>query len=52
MPALDQLREKLGGPDFHVLALSIDEAPPSVIEGFYNNLEIYSLFVYHDPTMT
>jgi thiol-disulfide isomerase/thioredoxin len=50
MPALDRLQEKLGGSDFHVLALSIDEAPPSVIERFYNSLEINSLFVYHDPT--
>lgn len=50
MPALDQLQEKLGGPDFHVLALSIDEAHPFVIENFYNDLEINSLFVYHDPT--
>jgi len=50
MPALDQLQKKLGGPDFHVLALSIDEAPPSVIKSFYDDLEIKSLFVYHDPT--
>ena len=50
MPALDRLQEKLGGPDFQVLALSIDEAPPSVIRKFYKDLGIESLFVYHDPT--
>jgi thiol-disulfide isomerase/thioredoxin len=50
MPALDRLQEELGGPDFHVLALSLDEAPPSVIRNFYDDLKIKSLFVYHDPT--
>jgi thiol-disulfide isomerase/thioredoxin len=50
MPALDRLQRKLGGPDFHVLALSIDEAHPSVIRKFYERLEIETLFVYHDPT--
>jgi len=50
MPALDRLQEKLGGGDFQVLALSIDEAPPSVIERFYAEQKISSLFVYHDPT--
>jgi thiol-disulfide isomerase/thioredoxin len=50
MPALDRLQEKLGGPGFQVLALSIDEAPPSKIENFYKELEIESLYVYHDPT--
>ena len=50
MPALDRLQEKIGGPDFHVLALSIDETSSSVIKKFYKNLEVESLFIYHDPT--
>lgn len=50
MPALDRLQEKLGGPDFQVLALSIDEAPPSVIRKFYRALGIESLFLFHDPS--
>ena len=50
MPALDRLQERLGGPDFQVLALSIDEAPSSVIRKFYRDLGIESLFVFHDPT--
>jgi thiol-disulfide isomerase/thioredoxin len=50
MPALDRLQEELGGPDFQVLALSIDEAPPSIIKKFYEELKIKSLYVYHDPT--
>ena len=50
MPALDRLQENLGGADFQVLALSIDEAHPSIIRKFYAGLGIESLFVYHDPT--
>lgn len=50
MPALDRLQEKLGSPDFHVLPLSIDEAHPSVIRRFYEDLNIEFLYVYHDPT--
>ena len=50
MPALDRLQKRLGGPDFEVLALSIDEAPSSVIEKFYGKLGIESLYIYHDPT--
>ena len=50
MPALDRLQEKLGGRDFQVLALSVDEAHPSIIERFYEEQKIKFLFVYHDPT--
>lgn len=50
MPALDRLQEKMGGPDFHVLPLSIDEANPSVIRRFYDDLGIKFLYVYQDPT--
>ena len=50
MPALDRLQKKLGGADFHVLALSIDETSPSVIKKFYKDLNIESLFIYQDPT--
>lgn len=50
MPALDRLQEKLGGPNFHVLPLSIDETHPSVIRKFYKDMGIKFLYVYHDPT--
>lgn len=52
MPALDRLQEKMGGPDFQVLPLSIDEAHPAVIRKFYEELGIKFLYVYHDPTGT
>ncbi len=50
MPALDRLQARLAGADFEVLALSIDKGSPSVIRKFYEQLEIKSLKVYHDPT--
>ncbi|MBT8433752.1 MAG: TlpA family protein disulfide reductase [Gammaproteobacteria bacterium] len=50
MPALDRLQEEMGGPDFHVLPLSIDEAHPAIIRKFYEDLGIELLYVYHDPT--
>lgn len=50
MPALDRLQAQLGGADFEVLALSVDEGSPSVIRKFYEQLELESLKVYHDPT--
>ena len=50
MPALDDLQAQLGGPDFEVIALSIDRNPRSVIENFYEDLELKQLKIYHDPT--
>ena len=50
MPALDRLQAQLGGSDFEVLALSIDRGQTSIIEKFYQELELNSLAIYHDPT--
>ena len=50
MPALDRLQAELGGPDFEVVALSIDRGQSSIIEKFYQQLELNSLAIYHDPT--
>jgi thiol-disulfide isomerase/thioredoxin len=50
MPALDRLQAELGGPDFEVIALSIDRGQPSIIERFYQELGLESLKIYHDPT--
>ena len=50
MPALDSLQAQLGGPEFEVVALSIDRSPRSVIENFYEDLELKQLKIYHDPT--
>lgn len=50
MPALDRLQAKLGGPNFAVVALSIDRGPSSMIANFYEEFGIKALALYHDPT--
>jgi thiol-disulfide isomerase/thioredoxin len=50
MPALDRLQKELGGPDFEVVALSIDRGQSFTIEKFYQELGLESLKIYHDPT--
>ena len=51
MPTLDSLQQQLGGPDFEVLALSIDRAGVGVIEKFYKKIGIKHLGIYVDQTM-
>ena len=50
MPALDRLQQKLGGPDFEVLALSIDAGGTAAVKQFYNEIGIRSLAIYVDRT--
>ncbi|HUZ74753.1 MAG TPA: TlpA disulfide reductase family protein [Stellaceae bacterium] len=50
MPALDRLQAKMGGPDFQVVALSIDREGVGVVELFYGQLGIKSLGIYVDPS--
>lgn len=51
MPALDRLQAKLGGPDFQVVALSIDQGGVAIIQDFYRELELKALGIYNDPAM-
>ncbi|MFQ5757711.1 MAG: TlpA family protein disulfide reductase [Acidiferrobacterales bacterium] len=51
MPALDRLQAKLGGPEFEVVALSIDQGGVPVIQDFYKELQLQALGIYSDPTM-
>lgn len=51
MPALDRLQEKLGGPGFEVLALSIDAGGARAVKGFYEEVGVRSLAIYVDPGM-
>jgi len=46
MPMLDALQEKLGGDDFHVLAISIDRAGMKVVRRFYEEIGIRHLGMY------
>ena len=49
MPALDRLQEKLGGPGFQVLALSIDAGGTPAVKRFYDEIGIRALAIYVDP---
>ena len=49
MPALDRLQQKLGGPGFEVLALSVDSGGASAVKRFYDETGIRVLAIYVDP---
>lgn len=50
MPSLDRLQEKLGGPRFQVIAVSIDKHGAAAISPFYRELGLRSLGIYLDPS--
>lgn len=52
MPTLDRLQARLGGPDFEVLALSIDQGPQSLylVQEFYLQSAVKSLATYIDSS--
>jgi thiol-disulfide isomerase/thioredoxin len=50
MPTLDRLQTLLGGPDFEVVALSIDHEGVDVIRDFYAELGLQALRIYVDPS--
>ena len=51
MPTLERLQQNLGGPDFEVVALSIDQEGVPVVKKFYEELGIKALRIFVDPTM-
>ena len=51
MPALDRLQQTLGGPDFEVVALSIDSGGMDAVRRFYGEIGIRALAPYVDPSM-
>lgn len=50
MPALDRLQAKLGGPDFEVVALSIDQQGAQAVRRFYDEVGVKALALYVDPS--
>ena len=48
MPTLDRLQTRLGGPDFEVVALSIDNQNVDVVRDFYAELGLQALRIYVD----
>ncbi len=51
MPTLDRLQAKLGGPDFEVVALSIDQEGIFAVKKFYEELGLKNLGIYVDDSM-
>lgn len=50
MPTLDRLQASLGGPDFEVIALSIDRDGLSAVRAFYSQTGIRYLHMYTDES--
>ena len=48
MPALDRVQVRLGGPDFEVVALSIDTKGLPAVQAFYAELGVKALAIYTD----
>lgn len=52
MPALDRLQDKLGGPDFQVIALSVDRGGVPAVNRFYLDVGVRNLPVFVDLSGT
>ncbi|MGE5088544.1 MAG: TlpA family protein disulfide reductase [Candidatus Levyibacteriota bacterium] len=50
MPTLERLQATLGGPDFEVVALSIDRGGRAAVESFFDEIDAKALKVYVDST--
>lgn len=50
MPALDELERKLGGRDFAVLAINLDQRGGDKPRKFLEEIKVKSLLYYEDPT--
>ena len=50
MPALDRLQARLGGTDFEVVALSIDQQGAQAVRKFYDEVGVKALALYIDPS--
>lgn len=50
MPTLERLQARLGGPEFEVVALSIDKGGRAAVESFFDEINVQALTVYVDPT--
>jgi thiol-disulfide isomerase/thioredoxin len=48
MPTLDRLQARLGGPEFEVVALSIDQGGPGVVKSFFDSIGVRALKLYID----
>jgi thiol-disulfide isomerase/thioredoxin len=51
MPALARLQQKLGGPEFEVVALSVDSGGADAVKRFFTELAVDTLKVYIDRSL-
>jgi thiol-disulfide isomerase/thioredoxin len=51
MPTLDRLQQRLGGPDFDVVALSIDHEGVPAVKRFFKEIDVKALAIYIDKTV-
>ena len=51
MPALARLQQKLGGPEFEVVALSVDSGGADAVKRFFTELAVDTLKVYVDRSL-
>jgi thiol-disulfide isomerase/thioredoxin len=51
MPALERLQAKLGGPQFEVLALSIDSGGAQAVKQFFAEVGVQGLAIYVDRSL-
>jgi thiol-disulfide isomerase/thioredoxin len=49
MPSLDRLQAEMGGPDFQVVALSIDRGGLEAVRAFFGEVGLTRLGIYLDP---
>lgn len=50
MPSLDRLHQRLGGPRFEVIALSLDKGGAPVARAFLDGIKVSRLVLAADPT--
>lgn len=51
MPELDELEARKGGGDFQVVAVSVDTGSDAKPRGFFEEIGVKHLDLYHDPSM-
>jgi hypothetical protein len=51
MPTLDRLQSRLGGEDFQVVALSIDQEGVDAVRDFYREIAVRGLDIFVDEKM-
>jgi thiol-disulfide isomerase/thioredoxin len=51
MPTLDRLQARLGGKNFEVVALSLDQDGAPVVKRFFDEIGVHTLAIYVDLEM-